>query len=60
MKFTEKDIKRITDILFNIYSLAKKKKVSNIPDTFKDFINQNITSGLCPLKCSDYISLYNE
>lgn len=60
MKFTDKDIKRITDILFNIYSLAKKKKVSNVPDTFKDFINQNITNGLCPLKCSDYISSYNE
>lgn len=58
MKFTDDDIKQITNILFNVYSLAKKKKLSNVPDTFKEFIIQNVNENLCPEKCIDYLSLY--
>ena len=38
MKFTDDDIKHITRILFNVYSLAKKKKLQNVPNTFEEFI----------------------
>ena len=58
MKFTDEDIKRITDILFNVYSLAKKKKLSNVPNTFKKFLIKHINDNLCPRNCLDYASLY--
>lgn len=56
MKFTDDDIKQITKILFNVYSLAKKKKLQNVPDTFEEFIIENINNGLCPEKCRNYIN----
>lgn len=56
MKFTDDDIKQITKILFNVYSLAKKKKLQNVPDTFEEFIIENVNNGLCPEKCRNYIN----
>lgn len=58
MKFTDEDMKRITDILFNVYSLAKKKKLSNVPNTFKKFLIKHINDNHCPRNCLDYASLY--
>jgi len=55
MKFTDDDIKKITDILFNVYSLAKKKNLPNVPKTFKKFLIEHINDNLCPRKCLDYI-----
>jgi hypothetical protein len=56
MKFTDDDIKHITKILFNVYSLAKKKKLKNVPNTFEEFIFRNINDGLCPKECKTYIN----
>ena len=58
MKFTDDDIKQITKILFNIYSFAKKKKLQNVPNTFEEFIIENINDGRCPLKCKTYTNLF--
>ena len=58
MLFTIKDIEYITKVLYNVYSLAKKKKLQNVPNTFEKFINQNIDDGLCPDKCINYIDKY--
>lgn len=61
MIFTDKDIQYITKVLYNVYSLARKKKLRNVPDTFEMFIKQNVEEGLCPDKCIAYtnIQIYN-
>jgi hypothetical protein len=56
MKFADDDIKQITKILLNVYSLAKKKKLQTVPNTFKEFIIENINNGLCPEKCINYVN----
>ena len=56
MKFADDDIKQITKILLNVYSLAKKKKLQNVPNTFEEFIIENINNGLCPEKCINYVN----
>ena len=56
MKFTTVDLKHIAQVLFNIYTLSKKKKLTNVPDTFEEFIIQNIHDGLCPPSCMDHIN----
>ena len=58
MKFNSKDIKYITQVLYNLYSLAKKKKLKNIPVSFEEFIIHNIDDKLCPPKCLEYASDY--
>ena len=58
MKFTDDDIKHITKILFNVYSLAKKKKLQNIPNTFEEFIIENVNDGRCPSKCKNYANQF--
>ena len=57
MIFTDKDIQYITKVLYNVYSLARKKKLQNVPDTFEMFIKQNVEEGLCPDKCIAYINI---
>ena len=54
MKFDNKNIEQLTIILHNIYTLAVKKKLKNVPETFKEFVLQNIKSGRCPSKCLHY------
>ena len=58
MKFTNDDIRQITKILFNVYSLAKKKKLQNVPKTFEEFILKNINEGRCPSKCKTYANQF--
>jgi hypothetical protein len=59
MKFTDDNMKHITQVMFNLYSLAKKKKLANVPGTFKEFMVQNINDKLCPSECINYVTRYN-
>ena len=48
------DVKKLIDILKFAYKSAKKKKYE-IPNTFEQFIQQEVNKGNCPEQCLDLI-----
>jgi hypothetical protein len=47
--------KYIVECLHSVYNLAIKKKLNNIPTTFKEFINIQIDKNLCPKQCQKFL-----